>query len=338
MSEHDQDALKEALETALSTDIALTIRTHGLTDARTVQSNAGIIGPSDLGFCRQKAVLMVKGVPQSDSKSTWPAQVGTAVHNYVGDALRAMHPDWIVDGRKVTAKFPSGYEVTGTPDLMCAFTITLDGEDVTAFLVPDVKTVDGTADAKRNGPSMNHRFQRIAYALGAKQAGLIPEGMPLWVGNIYLDRSGKDAEPVVKLEPFTHAEVMEVDNWISDVVYAAVHNEDASRDVVPVICKAICEFFTVCRGGELPVSSNEVIDSDEVRGWVAMHQEGHALESRGKKMKKQAADLLSGMTGIVILDGDGAYQVRTTEVAETFTEGFMRRAYKRVDVSRMKGQ
>ena len=63
---------------------------------RTKQSNEGILGPSDIGFCRQKAALMTKGIAPTDRPPKWAAAVGTAIHDYVERALKDAYPDWIV--------------------------------------------------------------------------------------------------------------------------------------------------------------------------------------------------------------------------------------------------
>ena len=65
------------------------LKAYGESSDRTQQSEAGILGPSNLGFCRQQAVLMTRGVPQSDSTRILPAQIGTAIHSYLADAFTA---------------------------------------------------------------------------------------------------------------------------------------------------------------------------------------------------------------------------------------------------------
>jgi hypothetical protein len=64
--------------------------------ARSVQASEGRLGPSDIGFCRQKAALMVRGVEATDAPPKWAAAVGTAVHNYVEAAIKQMFPDWTI--------------------------------------------------------------------------------------------------------------------------------------------------------------------------------------------------------------------------------------------------
>ena len=292
------------------------IRSYGLRDARTLQSDAGIIGPSDLGFCRQKAALMTRGVPASDSKPIWAAQMGTATHLYVGAALREAFPNWIIDNQRVVAEFPSGAKVGGTPDII----------DRDSNAIIDVKTVDGFERVKRYGTSMNHKYQRHTYALGAMQAGLLDPFEPVTVANLYLDRSGGEADGLLVSTEFDPLLTNEIDQWITDVTYAVLHNEDASRDVAAPVCEKICEFFTVCRG-DLPVSENERLDGPEVFEAVDLYREGVALEKQGKQMKDEAKTVLSGLNGIV-----NGWQIRTTEVAPAEVPGFFRAGYTKIDV------
>jgi len=56
--------------------------------SRSKQSADGILGPSDIGFCRNKAALMTKGVAATDNPPKWAAAVGTAIHNYVEAAIK----------------------------------------------------------------------------------------------------------------------------------------------------------------------------------------------------------------------------------------------------------
>lgn len=311
---------------AIALDFTMAIRNYGLSDGRTLQSKAGIIGPSDLGFCRNRAALMIRGVEQTDSKSIWPAQVGTALHHYVAKALAAAHPDWTIDSVRVTCRFPSGFEVSGTPDAFGVVSIIGDGW----FLVADVKTKDGLMESRRKGASQAWRFQRWTYAQGVIQEGLVPEGHQVLVGNIVIDRSGADDECVVLLEKFDDLLGFEIDNWISDVTYAVTHNEDAMRDVAAPVCERICEHFTACRGG-LPMSNTEPLTDPVIAEWVTMYTDGAKLEKTGKALKSEAKALLADLNGVVVTE-NGPYEVRWTEVGETDIAGFTRSGYTKMDI------
>ena len=313
-----RDSIEQALTAAL--------RDFGLADARSAQSRAGIIGPSDLGFCRQKAALMTRGVEQTDERSIAAAQIGTAIHAYAADAFEWANPDnWIARSKRLTARFPSGVEVSGTPDL-----ILIDWNSLI-----DVKTVDGFAWVRREGTSQNHKFQRHTYALAAIQEGLLDEDQPIYVGNLYIDRSGKEKQPLLVLEEFDPSLTQEIDSWIGDVTYAVLNAEDAMRDIPAAVCEQICEFFTVCRGN-LPVEEGgEVIEDHDRVAAIQMFVEGRDLEKQGAQMKREASTRLVDTNGVAIIDGD-RWQVRNTFVNPTTVQSFDKAGYNRLDVRKMR--
>jgi len=306
-----------AIQKALSDAIT----DFGHRNPRSLQSAAGIIGPSDLGFCRAKAVLMTKGVEQTDVTPINAAQIGTAIHAYLAQAFEWANPDhWLVEQRG-TATFPSGAEISGTADLIL--------QDWNALI--DAKTVDGFEWVKREGSSQNHKYQRHTYALGAVQAGLLKDDGTLLVGNLYIDRSGKEKEPLLIIEEFDPTLTVEIDSWIEDVKYAVVNDEEGMRDLPAPVCEKICEYFTVCRGS-LPVEDGgELIEDDMRVSAVKMFVEGRDLENMGKQMKKEAGAILVDTNGIADVEGQ-RYTVRNTYVNPTTVQSFEKQGYNRIDV------
>ena len=309
MQEPDNETISFLIKTALVS--------YDENRDRTQQARGGTVGPSDIGFCRQKAVLVTKGVQPSDSKSIWPAQVGTAIHDYTKAALSRMFPAWYCDNQKVTATLPgTGAQISGTPDVIIP----------EYNLILDAKTVDGYQAIMQFGPSLNHRMQRHMYAMGAIDAGLLDPNAQVYVGNVYLDRSGKESDPLVLIEPFDDALTQEIDSWVEDVIYAVRYGEDASRDVSAPVCEKICEFYSVCRGS-LPMQESEPITDPDLVNAITMYDEGRTMESRGKSMKEEAKAILRGVNG-----SDGRFQVRWTTVDATEVPGFTKRASQRLDV------
>lgn len=304
----------------IATIFGIAIKAKSDSSPRTVQSREGMIGPSDIGFCRSKAALTISGVPRSDSRSAWAANVGTAIHEWVEDALREAFPAWLVESNRVTATLPNGAEISGTFDVLVP--------DWNAVL--DIKTVDGFENIKRFGTSQNHRYQRHLYALGAVQGGLLDESKPVYVGNVYLDRSGRNPEPYVSIEEFDPTLTDEIAAWVDDVIYAVQHNEEAARDVAAPVCERICEFFTACRGG-LPVEQNEAIDGEEVRQAVILYVEARDTKKEAERQMDEAKAVLSGLNGVA-----AGYQVRSTFIPESEVPGYMRAASTRLDVRRVR--
>lgn len=315
MNQRD-DKIKELITTALSD--------YMNKSPRSVQSAEGILGPSDIGFCRQKAKLMIEGVPQTDDPPKWAAAVGTALHNYIEAAIKKSHPDWLcgsIDEIEVTATLPSGVEVKGHPDIVVP----------SSNAVLDIKTVDGYEWIKRSGTSQQHKYQRHLYAMGLLQAGILDESKPVLVGNIYFDRSGKQSEPLVLVEEMDVTLTNEIDSWIQDVIYAVKHNEDASRDVPSPVCEKICSHFTACRGGLGIEEGTVMIQDQELLSAVDMYIEGRDMAKKAEQMKKEAQSMLNGING-----STGTYQVRWVDVAPTTVDSFEKVGYSRMDIRKVR--
>lgn len=272
--------------TTLITDA---LRNFDSASARTIQSTQGMLGPSDIGFCRQKAVLTTRQVKPTDHPPMWAANVGTAIHTYVEKALQDTYPKWLMGSThrvKVTATLPSGAVIQGTPDIIIPQTNT----------VLDIKTVNGFEWTKRHGPSQSHLYQRHLYAMGCIAYGLFDDTKPIYVGNVYFDRSGKIPYPLIYVEEFDPSLTSQIDSWVSDVIYAVTHNEDSARDVAAAVCEQICSFFTVCRGQLASREDDEITDTTLISA-VEMYVEGRDLASTGAKMKEEARDQITGING-----------------------------------------
>lgn len=286
--------------------IEASIKAYGEDSPRSRQSNEGVIGMSDLGFCRQKALLMLKGVPKSDPDNISAAQIGTAIHAYYAEALRSMFPEWVVEAEKLTATFPGGYQVSGTPDLIVP--------PYNALV--DLKTTDGLQKVRRYPTSNSHRYQRFGYALAAIQKGLLDGNKPVWVANYYVDRSAREGGPYFSFERYDPMLGDEISEWIGDVVYAAKHGEDASRDISSAVCKSICSHYSVCRGGLEVHDGNEIIEDEETIALVDMAVTGKAMEKEGARMYDEARLGLQGINGVT-----PTHQIRWVEVG---SKGSMR--------------
>jgi len=304
--------------------IAADLRAYDNASERSQQSMNGILGPSDIGFCRQKAALVTKGIDPSDQKKMWAAQVGTAIHNYVEAALKNAHPDWLmgsIDKITVTATLPDGASISGHPDII------IPSENT----ILDIKTVDGFEWIRRNGTSDSHKYQRHLYALGAMQNGILDDSKPVYVGNLYFDRSGSEQDPILHIEEYDPDLTAVIESWISDVSYAVMHDEDASRDIAPSVCAQICEFYTACRGN-LPVHEGQEFTEDpQIKTAIQMMIEAKEAEARAKRLKSAARPTLVGFNGT-----DGEYQVRWVEIQPTYVEGFQRAGSMRLDVVPLK--
>ena len=306
---------------AISYMIASAVKSWDARRPRSAQKNAGILGPSDLGFCRQKALLTMQQQPETDvaNKGDWAAFVGTAVGERVEAALKDAFPHWIIgsiDHKRVTTTLSNGAIIGGVPDIL-----------VPAWnCVLDLKTKDGFGWVKREPWSRSYRFQTWVYAKAAAEMGLLDPTKPLYQGLIYMDRAGNEDKPYVvrqELDPLIEDELV---TWVDDIIYANLHGEDASRDIPAPVCEKICEHFTACRGG-LPDRDADLIDDPTMIRAAELYAEGLTLESDGRKLKKEAANALKGVSGYV-----GTWQVRWTHIPESFVPGYERKGYDRIDV------
>lgn len=306
------EKVKELISTALSDFMN--------NSARSIQAADGIIGPSDIGFCRQKAALMIQGVATTDNPPKWSAAVGTAVHNYVERAIKDAHPDWLlgsIDEIEVTATLPSGAEIKGHPDIVVP----------ASNAVLDIKTVDGFEWIKREGTSQQHKYQRHLYALGLIESGILDSSKTVLVGNIYFDRSGKEPEPLVMIEEMDPTLTPEIDSWVQDVIYAIKHGEDASRDIPAAVCERICPYFTACRGALEIHDGAELITDPELKTAIELYVEAREAINKADKLKKEAQQRLLGVNGTT-----GDYNVRWVEVQPATVQSFEKAGYLRMDI------
>ncbi len=313
------------MEQTIASMIDMAVKAGIENEPRTQQSRAGLIGPSDIGFCRNKAALTIKEIAPTDSTSPWAAVVGVAMHKHVGDFLeKAFGDTWLIEKQRVTATLPrTQAQITGTPDYV-----------VPDFnLILDAKTVDGLKKVQTYGPTQGHRFQRHLYAMGAIDAGLLDPAKQVYVGNVYIDvgRGNPDDPKVwVTVEPMDDALTDEIDSWVEDVIYAVHQGEDASRDIASPVCERFCEFFTICRGS-LPMRDSEPLDDPEILQAVDMYVKGREMAKEGDQMKKEASAVLTGLNG-----STGEWQVRTVVVGEQDIPGYKRKSSTRLDVRKVR--
>lgn len=299
------------------------IKVHDMKRPRSIQTQTGTLGPSDLGFCRNKAALVLKGVPASDSKSIWPAVIGTALGDYVEQGLDAAFSGWQVGSiakQRVEHTFPSGAVVGGTPDIVIP-----DWN-----LVLDLKTKDGYSWVKREPWSQNYLFQLSTYALGLIDAGILNDAEPVWIGLVFIDRSGGEEDPYVVLRMLDPGIEDEIDSWITDVAYAVRQDEDAMRDIPAPVCEQICEWYTVCRG-TLPMEDAEMVTDITLIGAVDMYVEARQAKSDAEAAMDEAKQMLKGVNGTT-----GEWVIRHTDVPEGDVPGYARRAYSKMEIRKQR--
>lgn len=328
--------MSENMETQVSTLLTDILNSYSQSKARNRQTR---IGPSAVGYCRRNAYYIATEAvrtPAREGIHTWPADVGTAIHSYIDEAVAWAREsfrdhrgfgDWdgnVILGSEygpITATLPDGDTISGTFDLL-----------LPQFnLVLDVKTVNGMTWTQNKGVSQNHNWQRHLYALGAQQAGLLDD-RPMYVGNLYFDRSGKDSIPYAQISEYDPTVIPEIQAWVEDVKYAVIHGEQhAAQDLPAARCRNVCDFYDLCYG-VLPETHEEagpITDEESIEA-IDMYVRGRALESEGRKMKQAASVRLVGIAGAT-----DEWQVRWTVVNR---DGYAVEpsSYNRLDVTKIR--
>jgi hypothetical protein len=177
------------------------------------------------------------------------------------------------------------------------------------------------------GPDQQKQFQRHCYAKGAHLAGYFGD-LPLsdvMVGNVWLDRSGKESRPHVDLEPYDEMWVEMAARWLDDVVYAFQTGEEARKEPAREVCFATCGFAPDCRGMETDVTG--LLTDETVLAAVDMYREGLDMEKAGRALKEEAKPALEKIEG-----STGKFTVRWIHVNETEVPATVRRAHDRLDL------
>lgn len=240
------------------------------------------LGPSDIGHCRSKALWKISGIEATDAPTSRQALNGTALHTMYTEARKAFNPRLLLE-QELTITLPSGIVVLGHAD-------EIDPDEPS---VTDYKTVGDEADLaaqRRTGSTEGQRFQRHLYALGAIQAGLVPEE-GLIVRNWWADRAGYDKVGLVEQEPFDRDVVAAADAWLSDVLYAKEHGEELPREKPFGWCRDFCEFFAMCRTGtqhpDVEITDPEMVQAARLLlDGRSEKQTGTRLETAAKRTLK----------------------------------------------------
>jgi hypothetical protein len=313
-----------ALQEEMADQIKTALWTATTSDERSTQSANYQIGISDLGWCSERTRRMLA---QEDPEDTdmYTAWLGTVIGAAAEEAIREhAWPNALIQ-QTVTLVLKGDeftYTIPGHPDIILPEGVLLD-----------VKTNDGLMVAERTGmDERQKKFQRHGYALAAHEAGLFNPGVELadvLVGNVWLDRSGADSKPLVRLEPYDPEVTRETLEWLEEVIYAYKHGEVARKEPPREMCAKTCGFFATCRAYDTDVSG--LLTEESVVAALQMYLEGGDLARVGAQMKEQAKAALREVEGFALIDGKRV-SLRWTHVNETLTKPSVRRAHDKVEV------
>jgi hypothetical protein len=285
---------------------------------RGMQKTSGELGISDIGHCRQAAAYLLAGQPFTDNPNKWKAFVGSAIDDLAKEAIKLVWPDTITK-HPVVLTLPSGRRYPGNPDLI---------RPAPVNMVLDLKAPDGLTVVKRHGFTQRNRFQNHGYGGALVQEGMFTEDQ-LWVGNVWLDRSGRHPVPHVAVEPYDPLVLHEMDEWISDAEYAAQYGEEAPKDRPIDWCTDNCEFFRECRGEDVlrDRHGGGLLTDPETLEAVLAYLEAKEDRKRAEQTIEDAKRALAGVSG-----STGTHVVKWTHVNETYQEALVKAPHERLNI------
>jgi len=302
--------------------------------ARSQQQQDFRLGMSNLGHCRQYATLLTKQVPMSDITDKTAAFIGTVLGGAIEAQLQLEHPDWLFQTEGIYT-IPSGGEVACHPDIVIPasagasieeFMASLEGDGPVRYpqSVWDLKSKDQLETIKKYGPTQQQRFQIHGYAQAMIDKGVLDPTKPIWLQDVFFDRSGREHHAYSVGHWFDPNVNGEIDDWVGDVKYAVLHGEDASRDMPRDWCWSWCEYATVCRSRDTDVEG--LVDDPEFVAAVDLVLEASELTKRAKEMKGAAEKVLKGRSG-----STGEHTVRWVEI-EGSDIAYTRKPYTKLDI------
>lgn len=251
---------------------------------RTQQSAKRVLGMSEMGGCREYIRATIAGDAKIvDPGIKWPAFLGTVIGDGIENVLAGMG---FVTQETVTVTLPNGIKVTGHLDLR--------GPN----RIGDLKTRDGLADVRSEGPSFKEKAQISGYTVAAFDAGLIDED---GTGHlIYLDRSGKDKGFAVWSVTLEEARgiLADVVRRLDEVQHALAEGRSQGflRDEPESWCWAVqCPFYAACWMGYTP--TDEINHPRELEA-IARFMEYRDAETVAKTAKNSKRQELRGVEGV----------------------------------------
>lgn len=306
--DHEMDDFEQAAAAAVYT--AIQNSANGTT--RSQQQQEFRLGMSNIGHCQQAAVYMMNQIPPSDVRDKSAAFFGTIAGAAIEAQMKLDHPDWLFQAETVFS-IPSGGELGAHPDIVIPFSASASREEFElnaierqaaqlridqgeeGVIVPDPVYVQGVWDLKskdkldiikKYGPSKQQRFQLAGYVSSCIDQGILNGDEPIWITDVYFDRSGSQHEAYSFGWWYDPAILAEIDDWIHDLKYAVINNAEASKDKPREWCWSYCEYATLCRGND--TDAEGLIEDPEILAAIEVYREAADTEREAKKRKDVA--------------------------------------------------
>jgi hypothetical protein len=308
---------------------------------RSAQAAEFRLGMSNIGHCQQAALFMIRQTPPTDERDKTAAFFGTVAGAAIEKQLKIDHPGWIFQDEAVF-NIPSGGEIGCHPDIvipasegvtkeefMAQFEEGYEGPELYVQGVWDLKSKDKLDYIKKYGPDRQQIFQVSGYASAMIDAGVLDPDQPIWISDVYYDRSGKEKDPYTFGWWYDPKVLNEIDDWIHDLKYAAVTGADALKEKSRDWCWSYCEWATACRGLDTDVEG--LIEDPGHLTAVELYNQGAELVREGEKMKTSAKlELPTSLSG-----STGTHNVRWTWINPTKIAESTRAGYWKLDIRKV---
>lgn len=270
----------------LTESVMAALEFHEEQRPRTRQSADRIVGMSEMGGCREFLRATWAGdEKQPEIGVKWPAFVGTAVGDMIETIVQEMGFRTQEDVELVLER--SGRRVPGHLDIRA-----------NDYAVVDLKTKDGLAHIRREGPSFKEKAQIAGYLVACIQMGKLQPGSS---GHLmYFDRSGKEVWPEVwSVDHTTALSILAaVEERINDVETALETGQTQGylRDEPRSWCQSVkCPFRKACWEGDVPPGKiDRPVEIKLVADYVAARAEAKEAE----RLRLERKELLLGIEGL----------------------------------------
>ncbi|QWY82798.1 exonuclease [Arthrobacter phage SilentRX] len=350
--EHEMDEFEQAA----AATVYQTIQNAANGTERSGQAREFRLGMSNIGHCQQAAVFMVKQTPITDERDKSAAFFGTIAGDAIEKQMKKDHPGWLFQEEGVF-QIPSGGELGCHIDIVvpaseavtkeefienarerAAAELRIElGEDaeipeqVYVQGVWDLKSKDKLDIVKKYGPSRQQVFQVSGYVSAMIDKGVLDGDQPIWVTDVYFDRSGAQHEAYSFGWWYDPAVLNEIDDWIHDVKYAVVSGGDAMKEKPREWCWSYCEYATLCRGND--TDAEGLIEDPEILAAIEEYRIAADMEREGKKRK----DVAKLHIPLEVKGSTGTHNARWVYRNPTEVKAGMRAGYWMLDVRPVPG-
>lgn len=350
--DHEMDEFEQAA----AATVYQTIQNAANGTERSAQASEFRLGMSNIGHCQQAAVFMIKQTPPTDVRDKSAAFFGTVAGDAIEKQMKLDHPGWLFQEEGV-------FQIPGGGELGCHIDIVVPaseavtreefienareraaaelrielGEDVE---VPEQVYVQGVWDlkskdkldiVKKYGPSKQQKFQVSGYVSAMIDKGILDGDQPIWVTDVYFDRSGSQHEAYSFGWWYDPAILTEIDDWIHDLKYAVVTDGEASKDKPREWCWSYCEYATLCRGND--TDAEGLIEDPEILAAIQTYQE----EAEKERQAKKAKDVAKLHIPLEVKGSTGTHNARWVYRNPTIIKESVRAGYWMLDVRPIPG-